>query len=265
MDPKRFFIRIAYDGSHFHGWQRQPNAKTIQQTLEEAMSMMLRSPILLTGAGRTDTGVHADEFVAHFDFSPWLTEVEREKLVFQLNRYLGGEITFSEILEVRNDAHARFSVLSRTYRYCIAREENPFRRNFTYYLYGDIDLNLLNQGAQFIMGYDDFTSFSKVDTDTKTNICKISEARWELDGSELAFTITADRFLRNMVRAIVGTLLNLGKGKISMKDLKEIIESKNRSNAGESAPAKGLTLQRINYPEDIYMNPRERIPACLRG
>lgn len=215
--------------------------------------MMLRSPILLTGAGRTDTGVHADEFVAHFDFSRWLTKFEREKLIFQLNRYLGGEITFFEIFEVKNDAHARFSVLSRTYRYCIARVENPFRRNFTYHLYGDIDLNLLNQGAQLIMGYDDFTSFSKVDTDTKTNICKISEARWELDGLELAFTITADRFLRNMVRAIVGTLLDLGKGKISMKDLKEIIESKNRSNAGESAPAKGLTLQRINYPEDIYL------------
>ncbi|MEI7499751.1 MAG: tRNA pseudouridine(38-40) synthase TruA [Bacteroidota bacterium] len=253
MDHFRYFMRFAYDGSNFHGWQRQPNGITIQQTIEEGMSMMLRSPILLTGAGRTDSGVHADEFFAHFDIGNRLTTVELEKLVFRLNRYLGCEIALFDIFQVKDEVHARFSALSRTYRYCIARVKNPFRQKFTHYIYGEIDHIDMNHGAELIMGYNDFTSFSKVDTDTKTNICNISHARWEMEGSELVFTITADRFLRNMVRAIVGTLLELGKKKISLEDLKYIIESKNRSKAGSSVPAKGLTLNCIAYPEDIYI------------
>jgi len=252
MDHYRYFIRLAYDGSHFHGWQRQPNAATIQQTLEEAMSMMLRSSISLTGAGRTDTGVHADEYFAHVDLSDHLSVFELEKLIFRLNRYLGGQIVLFEIFRVASEAHARFSALSRSYRYCIARVQNPFRRDYTCFLYGPVDVELMNAGASLMMDYRDFTSFSRVDTDTMTNICRISYARWELEGDELVFTITADRFLRNMVRAIVGTLLELGTGKINLEDLKLIIESKNRSKAGNSAPSRGLTLHRILYPKEIY-------------
>jgi tRNA pseudouridine38-40 synthase len=254
MNQFRYFVRLAYDGSRFHGWQRQPNAITIQQTLEEALSMMLRSAVVLTGAGRTDTGVHADEFYAHFDSNLQLTEFEREKLVFRLNNFLGGEIALDKIFPVVQGAHARFTAISRTYRYCIARVKNPFRRDFTCHIYGSIDHNLMNKGAELIMCYNDFTTFSKVDTDTKTNICKISHAHWATEGGELVFTITADRFLRNMVRAIVGTLLELGVGKITLTDLQRIIESKNRSNAGESVPAKGLTLHRIVYPDEIYLH-----------
>jgi tRNA pseudouridine38-40 synthase len=253
MNEFRYFLRLAYDGTGFHGWQRQPNAVTVQQTLEEAMSMMLRSTVLLTGAGRTDTGVHAGEFFAHFELGSLLVLAEREKLVFRLNRYLGGEIAVFEILPVRWDAHARFSASSRTYRYCIAKVPNPFRHLYTHHINGEVDIALMNRGAGMLMDYQDFTSFSKVDTDTMTNICKISYAQWEMEGTELVFTITADRFLRNMVRAIVGTLLQLGKGKISLPELKQIIESKNRSNAGDSVPGKGLTLHRIIYQESIYL------------
>ncbi|MCX6306934.1 MAG: tRNA pseudouridine(38-40) synthase TruA [Bacteroidetes bacterium] len=257
MSYHRYFLRLAYDGTRFHGWQRQPNASTVQQTLEEAMSMMLRIPVQLTGAGRTDTGVHADEFYAHFELLNPLDKTAFEKLVFRLNGYLGGEIVLFEIFPVAFDAHARFSAISRTYRYCIALVMDPFRRDYTHFIHGQLDREIMNAGAALIMGYHDFTSFSKVDTDTMTNICAITHARWEQEGSELVFTITADRFLRNMVRAIAGTLLALGKGRISLEDLKQIIESKNRSNAGDSAPAKGLTLHRIIYPEDI----RRSFPA----
>jgi tRNA pseudouridine38-40 synthase len=255
----RYFIRLAYDGTHFHGWQRQPNAITVQQTLEEAMCMMMRRNIQLTGAGRTDTGVHAHDFFAHFDIEFQLSDAECEKLVFRLNRYLGGDIALFEIFPVKSDAHTRFSPISRTYRYCIARTFDPFRRNYTHYIYGDLDVNLMNEGASMIMAYRDFTSFSKVDTDTKTNICCISYARLEMEGSELVFTITADRFLRNMVRAIVGTLLQLGTGKISLSEVKLIIESRNRSNAGDSAPAKGLILSRIDYPDGICPGKGKRV------
>jgi tRNA pseudouridine38-40 synthase len=256
MSESRYFIRLAYDGTNFHGWQRQPNAITVQQTLEEAMTMMLRSPVALTGAGRTDTGVHADEFFAHFDFGQQLKVNECEKLVFRLNGFLGGEIALYRIFPVKKDAHARFSAISRTYCYCVARVPDPFRRNFTYFIYGDIDVELMNQGAALVMGYEDFTSFSKVDTDTITNNCRITHAHWETEGTELVFTITADRFLRNMVRAIVGTLLQLGTGKITLEELKAIIESKNRSNAGDSVPGKGLMLHRIVYPEKIFVENR---------
>ena len=252
MSNYRYFIRLAYDGSRFHGWQRQPNAVTVQQTLEEAMTMMLRKQVLLTGAGRTDTGVHAAEFFTHFDFDHRLSLEERDKLVFRLNGYLGGGIALFEIIPVVDAAHARFSAVSRTYRYCVARVPDPFRRDFTHFIYGNIDQDLMNQGAALIMSHDDFTSFSKVDTDTMTNICRITHARWEMEGSELVFTITADRFLRNMVRAIVGTLLQLGTGKITLEELEAIIVSKNRSNAGDSVPGKGLTLYRIIYPEEIF-------------
>jgi tRNA pseudouridine38-40 synthase len=251
MDLWRYFIRLAYDGTRFHGWQRQPNGTTVQQTLEEALTMMMRTPVLLTGAGRTDTGVHASEFYAHFDIRILFTRDELGKLVFRLNAYLAGDIALYDIFRVNPDAHTRFSAVSRTYRYCVARIPDPFRRAYTHYIYGYIDTEMMNRGAALLLDYSDFTSFSKVDTDTATNICRISHARWEQEGSELVFTITADRFLRNMVRAIVGTLLQLGTGKISLDELRQIIESKDRSNAGDSAVATGLTLSKIVYPEGI--------------
>ena len=248
MDQYRYFLHLAFDGSRFHGWQRQPNAATVQQTLEEAMTLLMRIPVVLTGAGRTDAGVHAADFYAHFDLDQPIDKPEREKLVFKLNRFLGGDIAISEILPVADQAHARFSAISRTYRYSIAREKNPFRRDYTHYFYGTIDDSLMNQGAALIMCYEDFTSFS--------NICRISAAKWTTEGSELVFTITADRFLRNMVRAIVGTLLELGTGKISLPGLKGIIEGNNRSDAGDSAPAKGLSLVRIVYPGEVFISER---------
>jgi tRNA pseudouridine38-40 synthase len=248
----RYFIQIAYDGTGFYGWQRQPGRRTVQQTLDEALSLMLRKQIGLTGAGRTDTGVHAREFFAHVDLDTPLTGAGRERLVFRLNSFLGGEISIFRIFPVKEDAHARFSAVSRTYRYCIARRPDPFRRPYTYLYNGPLDIIKMNLGAGMIAAASDFTSFSKVDTDTATNICSVKDARWEQEGSELVFTITADRFLRNMVRAIVGTLLQVGKGKVSPDDLKKIIDGKDRCLAGDSAPAKGLILAGIEYPEEIF-------------
>jgi tRNA pseudouridine38-40 synthase len=248
----RYFLRISYDGTRFHGWQRQLNGITIQQVLEEALSMMLRTEINLTGAGRTDTGVHAAEFYAHFDLAGPLETPGKEKLVFRLNSYLGKDIAVHAISPVNPDAHARFSAIARTYRYCIAREPDPFRQSYTWYLFGTLNLELMNRGAAMIMQTSDFTSFSKVDTDTVTNICKVSYANWATEDTELVFTITADRFLRNMVRAIVGTLVQLGRGKITLEDLKRIIDSKDRAAAGDSVPGRGLVLQRIEYPGDVF-------------
>ncbi len=252
MSEHRYFLHLAFDGSAFHGWQRQPNAATVQQTLEEALSMLLRTSICLTGAGRTDAGVHAEDFYAHFDIDHEMTAVEREKLVFKLNSYLAGDIAIAGIIPVAPGVHASFTATFRTYRYCIARRKNPFRQNYTHFIHGPLDYDLMNQGAALIMSYSDFTSFSKVDSDTRTNICKITQAWWQPVDGELVFTITADRFLRNMVRAIVGTLLQLGTGKITLEALKGIIESHNRSDAGDSVPARGLSLHRVGYPEGTF-------------
>jgi len=248
---QRFFVRLAYDGSNFHGWQRQPNAMTVQQKLEDAMTMLLKRSVVLTGAGRTDQGVHAHDFFAHFDSEQDMSVDELEKFSFRLNRFLGGEVVIYSIFPVPSVAHARFSAVSRTYSYCVARVQNPFRRNYTHFIYGDLDVDGMNQGADIIRETRDFTSFSKVDTDTMTNLCKVTQAFWKTEAGELVFTITADRFLRNMVRAIVGTLLQIGRGRLNADDLIEIIEKKDRSAAGDSAPAKGLTLSRIVYPKDI--------------
>ncbi len=249
----RYFIRLAYDGATFCGWQRQPNGITVQQRLEEALSMMLREPVSLTGAGRTDTGVHAREFYAHFDLPSPLAAQEREKLVFRLNSYLAGPVTLFEIRPVVSEAHARFSALSRTYKYFVAREPDPFRRAYTHYLYGPLDTDRMNRAAALLKDYADFTSFSNVDTDTATNLCRVTEAHWESAGTELVFTITADRFLRNMVRAVVGTLLQVGTGKLGPDGFRAIIESLDRSAAGDSAPARGLFLWRVEYPGDIWV------------
>ena len=247
----RYFIQLSYDGTNFHGWQSQKNAVSIQKILAEALSMMLREEIRLTGCGRTDTGVHAREYYAHMDLEKELSKAQAAKLVFKLNSYLGNDIAIQQMFPVRSDAHARFSATLRTYKYYITLVKDPFLVNQSYYHYGHVDMELMNRGADLIMKYSDFTSFSKVDSDTKTRLCRISEARWERKDSLLVFTISADRFLRNMVRAVVGTLLDLGTGKMSLKELKLVIEAKNRSDAGDSVPACGLFLHQVKYPEGI--------------
>ncbi|MCK9423066.1 MAG: tRNA pseudouridine(38-40) synthase TruA [Bacteroidales bacterium] len=250
----RYFIRLSYDGTNYHGWQRQPNGGSVQQLLEDTLSMMLRSEIMLTGAGRTDTGVHAAEYYAHFDSPQILYQPEREKLIFRLNNYLPRDIAIHYIFPVAPDIHARFSALSRTYKYYISMVKTPFRAPYTFYLYGYLDTDLMNEGAKIIVDTADFTSFSKVNSDTKTNLCTVTLASWENRGDELVFTITANRFLRNMVRAIVGTLLDMGKHKTDLDDLRLIIESKNRSHAGNSVPARGLHLVKIDYPEGALVS-----------
>ena len=247
----RYFIQLSFDGTRYHGWQRQPNGISVQQTLEDALSMMLRSDIKLTGAGRTDTGVHADVYYAHFDFTEPLLIPDWEKLVFKLNSFLPVDISIQRIFPVSPGIHARFSALSRTYKYYIARSKTPFRFPYTWFYHGELDVGRMNEGAQLIMETVDFTSFSKVDTDAKTNLCKVTFAFWQEEAGELVFTITANRFLRNMVRAVVGTLLDLGKGRTDMDELGRIIAGKSRSDAGESVPARGLHLVKVDYPENV--------------
>jgi len=247
----RYFIRLSYDGTNYHGWQAQKNAISIQKILADALSMMHREKISLTGCGRTDSGVHAREYYAHMNLEKDLSKVQAEKLVFKLNSYLGKDIAIQDIFPVRPGAHARFSATLRTYQYHITLVKDPFLVNQSFYYYGPIDIELMNRGAELLMKYSDFTSFSKVDSDTKTKICKLTQAGWESSGNLLVFTISADRFLRNMVRAIVGTLLDLGTGKMNLRELKLVIEAKNRSDAGDSVPACGLFLHEVKYPEDI--------------
>ncbi len=247
----RYFILLSYDGTRYHGWQAQKNAISIQKILADALSMMLREDISLTGCGRTDSGVHAREYYAHMDIEKDLGKIQAGKLVFKLNSYLGKDIAIQKIFPVKPDAHTRFSAILRTYKYFITLVKDPFLFNQSYYHFGPLDIDMMNRGAELIMKYSDFTSFSKVDSDTKTKICKLTEARWERSGDLVVFTISADRFLRNMVRAIVGTLLDLGTGKMSLRELKLVIEAKNRSDAGDSVPACGLFLYKVRYPEDI--------------
>ncbi len=247
----RYFILLSYDGTNFHGWQAQKNAISIQKILCDALGMMLREDVSLTGCGRTDAGVHAREYYAHMDLEKELSKAQAVKLVFKLNSYLGKDIAIRKIFPVKQDAHARFSAFLRTYKYYIALQKDPFLVNHSWYHYGPFDIEMMNRGAEILMSHSDFTSFSKVDSDTKTKICKLSEAYWEVTGNQLVFTISANRFLRNMVRAIVGTLLDLGTGKMNLRDLKLVIEAKNRSDAGDSVPACGLFLHKLGYPEDI--------------
>ncbi|MBE0646705.1 MAG: tRNA pseudouridine(38-40) synthase TruA [Bacteroidales bacterium] len=250
---QRYFIQLAYDGTRYHGWQIQNNARTVQQVLSDACSIILKEPVKLTGCGRTDTGVHAREFYAHFDIPLVLNEQECNKLTYQLNGYLETDIAIYSVFEVKPRVHARFSAKSRTYAYMISRKKDPFQVNHTYFFFGDIDTERMNKGADFLLEVSDFTSFSKVNTDTKTNICRVTHARWEEYDGRLVFTIRADRFLRNMVRAIVGTLMELGKGKLTFDEFRQIVASMNRSDAGESVPAKGLSLIAVEYPDEIRM------------
>ena len=247
-EGNRYFIKLAYNGKAYHGWQRQENAISIQQVMEEGLSAIFGEPLEITGSGRTDTGVHATEFYAHFDSSSAFTEEELSAKAFKLNSYLPADIYIFNIVQVHLEHHARFSAISRTYEYHIARRKDPFRCDLAWFLHGELDLDLMNKAAAVLKEYRDFTSFSKLHTQVKTNNCHVMEAKWEEKGHLLVFTIKADRFLRNMVRAIVGTLIDVGRGKISLEEFKAIIEAKDRSEAGLSVPAQGLFLVKIEYP-----------------
>ena len=247
----RYFIYLSYDGSNYHGWQVQPNAPTVQEKLESALSLLMRTPISVTGAGRTDTGVNASTMVAHADFSE---EIDCKQIAYRLNKILPPDIAIHYIRRVKDSAHARFDATSRRYRYYVSTVKNPFNRRYTCRLTGEIDFDAMNEAAAVLPEYTDFTSFSKLHTDTKTNNCKIAYARWSrLSADEWVFEIEADRFLRNMVRAIVGTLLMIGRGKIAKEQIREIIEKKLRSEAGDSAPAQALFLEEVKYPEDLFL------------
>jgi tRNA pseudouridine38-40 synthase len=248
----RYFIRLSFKGTHYHGWQVQANSTTVQGILNRDMSIILGEKIETTGAGRTDTGVHAKVFYAHFDS-------ERDNLhkdlnlVFRINGKLPKDIAVHEILKVKDDAHARYDAISRTYEYHITRVKNPFITDLAHYIYGQLDFEAMKSATTFLLNVSDFTSFSKVDTDVKTNICKVSRAEWDIDKEKIVFTITADRFLRDMVRAIVGTMLDIGFGRLKPEDLTAIIDKKDRSAAGTSVPAKGLFLFDVQYPEEIFV------------
>jgi tRNA pseudouridine38-40 synthase len=248
----RYFIFLSYKGTSYHGWQLQPNAVTVQKTLDEAMSRVLEEKITTTGAGRTDTGVHASVFCAHFESEA--SDIDtRKNLVFKLNRYLPKDISISRIRKVLPDAHARFSALSRTYKYYISRVKDPFREESAWFVHGNLDIALMNQACTILMGQNDFTSFSKLHSDNKTNICKIFSALWDEELNGIVFTIRADRFLRGMVRAITGTMIEIGRGKMGLDELREIIIARDRCMAGKSAPAKALFLTHIEYSDEIFI------------
>ncbi len=246
----RFFIELSYRGTNYHGWQVQPNADTVQFRLEEALSTILRKKVSLTGAGRTDTGVHASYFTAHFDEEKAMTEY----FIRRLNGFLPHDIRVFRICRVPDNAHARFDALSRTYRYLIVPEKHPFTKNLTAFIPGKQDLALLNEASSYLLSCKDFAAFSKLHSNNKTTICRIDYVSWVRYREFLIFTITADRFLRNMVRSLVGTLLEAGRGKISLQEFREIVLSRDRSNAGTSAPAEGLYLTDIRYPENYGLN-----------
>ena len=249
----RYFIYLSYDGANYHGWQIQPNGVSVQEILQNALSTLLRQPIEVVGAGRTDAGVNASMMVAHFDTDNSVDE----QLVYRLNKFLPQDIAIQRIVPVTADAHARFSATSRTYFYYITTAKSPFQRHYTYRYPLPLDMKLMNEAAARLFDYIDFTSFSKLHTDVKTNNCHIMEAKWEeqADGM-LCFTIKADRFLRNMVRAIVGTLLDVGRGVLTIQQFCDIIEKKDRCSAGTSVPGNALFLADVTYPEEIFQQPK---------
>ncbi len=247
---KRYFIYLSYNGSAYHGWQIQPNGISVQEVLSKALSTILRTEIEITGAGRTDSGVHACLMVAHFDFDG---EFETQHLTTKLNSILPNDIAIYNIREVKLDAHARFDAILRRYEYHIVTSKSVFRNGLTARFAENLDIEKMNEAAARLFEFSDFTSFSKLHTDAKTNNCVIKQAKWEKKEDELIFTIEADRFLRNMVRAIVGTLLEVGRGKMTVDEFCKIIEAKNRCKAGVSVPASGLFLVDIKYPDEIYL------------
>ena len=242
----RYFIRLGYRGAAYHGWQVQPHDTSVQQVIEEALATLLRVPTPVTGAGRTDAGVNARLMVAHFDAEPPIADLDR--LVHSLNALLPPDIAIYGISPVQNDAHARFDAINRTYKYFAVTHKDPFRYPLSWKCPPDLDFDLMNQAAARLLDYTDFTSFSKLHTDVKTNNCRVTLARWAREDGQWVFTITADRFLRNMVRAIVGTLVEVGRHKMTVEEFCQVIERKDRCAAGTSMPGHALFLWDINYP-----------------
>ena len=242
---QRYFITLSYDGTNYHGWQVQPNGNSVQEELQRALSLLLREPIAITGAGRTDAGVHARMMVAHFDTDQ---PVDCAQLAYKLNRLLPKDIAVQRVEPVEAEMHARFSATSRTYHYFIHTRKDPFCRQYSCELHYDLDFELMNEAAQVLIEYDDFGAFCKSHADVKTTLCQVTEARWEqLTETQWRFTITANRFLRNMVRAVVGTLVDVGRHRLTVNDFRRIVEGKQRTDAGESMPGCALFLVDIRY------------------
>jgi tRNA pseudouridine38-40 synthase len=242
---QRYFITFSYDGTNYHGWQIQPNGNSIQEELQKALSVLLRENITVIGAGRTDTGVHARMMVAHFDIDG---DIDCEQITYKLNRLLPRDIAVNDIHPVAEDMHARFSAKSRTYHYYVHTNKNPFRRMYSFQLHYPLDFSAMNKAADILLEYKDFGAFCKSHTDVKTTLCDVTAAKWieEADGCWY-FEITANRFLRNMVRAVVGTLVEVGRHRARIEDFRKIIEGKKRTEAGESMPAQALFLEDIKY------------------
>ena len=240
----RYFLYLSFDGTAYHGWQVQPNGISVQQVLQDALATLLQQPIEVVGAGRTDAGVHARLMVAHFDLEE--VALDCDQMVYKLNKLLPRDIVILRLEPVDSGMHARFSAIRRTYHYYIHLRKNPFLRHYSWQVYGTLDFARMNEAARTLLDYTDFASFSKV-SDAKTTLCQVSEARWEQVGEQWRFTITANRFLRNMVRAIVGTLIEVGRGRMSVGEFRQVIESRNRCSAGESVPPHGLFLVNVEY------------------
>ena len=250
----RYFIKFSYLGTDFHGSQRQPNGNTVQETMEKALAMIFREEVPLTFAGRTDAGVHTREMYAHMDVGDEAMRREGERLVFRLNGILPNSIAIHDIVPVTDEAHARFTAKSRTYEYHIVDHKDPFLYDLATRVRPGLDFNAMNEAAKYLIGKQDFASFCRSNTDVKTTICDLTYAHWEVkENGHAVFTITADRFLRNMVRAVVGTLFEVGRGKMTIEQFAEVITQHTRTAAGDSAPAEGLYLTQIIYPEDIWV------------
>ena len=241
----RYFVWFSYDGTAYHGWQIQPNGNSVQEELQRALSTLLREEISVTGAGRTDAGVHARQMVAHFDFSE---AIDLEQLAYKLNRILPCDIAVDRVELVDDDMHARFSATSRTYHYYIHTKKDPFSRPYSTELHYELDFDKMNEAGRILMTYDDFGAFCKSHSDVKTTLCRVTNAEWvQTSATSWYFEITANRFLRNMVRAVVGTLIDVGRGRLTLDDFRKVIEGKRRTAAGESMPANALFLENIRY------------------
>jgi tRNA pseudouridine38-40 synthase len=245
----RFFLEIAYRGTQYHGWQRQPNAETVQQVVEASMSILLNEAVSIMGAGRTDTGVHAKQMYAHFDTNYKFDDAS--DFVFRMNAMLPKDIVIKKLFQVSDSAHSRFDAIYRTYEYWVYESKNPFLEPFAYRLKSNVDFDIMNQAADLLLHHQDFKCFSKSNTDVSTFECNITKANWKSHNEYSVFTITANRFLRNMVRAVVGTLLEIGQGKHPVTHLQEVLESQDRSSAGFSVPAHGLYLTEVGYPNEL--------------
>lgn len=246
---QRYFIYLSYDGTGYHGWQIQPNGDSVQEELQRALSTLRRCKTEIVGAGRTDAGVHARVMVAHFDSE---TDIDCGQLAYKLNRLLPRDISVDKVIPVADGMHARFSAVKRTYHYYVHTRKDPFSRFYSCELHYELDFPLMNEAAAHLLECSDFAAFCKVHTDVKTTICRVTEAKWIDDGGGCwHFVISADRFLRNMVRAVVGTLVDVGRHRLTLEQFKAVVAGKNRSNAGESMPGNALFLEEVKYPFDF--------------